>query len=67
MVDARDHDGGGVATLPFLLSVMVRRCDDVLVDEHSVLENTLLCETLTSTLRVSKSKREMRQFLFLSD
>ena len=41
MVDGLGHgDGGGLGTVLFSLSVVVRRCDDLLVDVHSVLENT---------------------------
>ena len=65
VVDVLDHDDGGVVTLLLLLSAMVRRCGDGLADEHSVLENTLLCETLTSTLfRVLKIKKECGNLYF---
>lgn len=41
VVDGLVHDdGGGLVTVLFSLSVVVRRCDDLLVDVHSVLENT---------------------------
>jgi hypothetical protein len=66
VVDVLNHDDGGVVTLLLLLSVMVRRCGDGLEDEHLVLENTLLCKTLTSNLfRVLKIEKECGKFLFL--
>jgi len=65
VVDVLDHDDYGVVTSPFLLSVMVQRCADVLADEHLVLENTLLGERLTLQLRsVEIKQKRMRQFLF---
>ena len=66
MVDVLNHDDGGVVTLLLLLSAMVRRCGDGLADEHLVLENTLLCKTLTSTPFPSvENQKGMREVLFL--